>query len=193
MPFYAIWINFSSGSHYEGDKKNANVGLSCRIGRLYGHLPAKGKSVCNCGCMLTRKARVSHPLELRMDFESEQEFDHCKDVGFFYKSLQNILSGQVLDSIQMGRNIFCYHDKSIRITNLFHIIETEMKSKMPLWSSKRTSIAGSFMPIQVDDSEADTINQWHDKYQGPIRKSPRFASSEEISSEENQKLFGTFL
>jgi hypothetical protein len=182
MPFYAIWVNFSSGSHYEGDNKNATVGLSFRIGRLYGHLPANGKSICNCGCLMSRKARVSHPLQLRIDFEKQGDFDHCKDIATFYKALQNIISGQVSESVVLGRNIFCYHEKPIRNSILFDTIESEMKSKMSLWSSKTKKIGRTFMPIQVDDLEAKTINEWHDKYQGPIRKSSRFSSSEEQSS-----------
>jgi hypothetical protein len=105
--------------------------------------------------------------------ESEQEFDHSRDIGFFYQTLQNLIVGQVSDTVNMGRNIFCYCEKPLSIPNLFRIIEIEMKAKLALWTATKTTTRRTFMPIQVTDEGAMTVNEWLDKHQRPIRKSLR--------------------
>jgi hypothetical protein len=183
MPIYCVWMNFSGTcSMLQGEETTQKIGMTFRIGTLHSKLPATGKPVCNCGCILTRKVEIKTPFELCIDFNNVKKnqvvMNYCEDLEDFYNNCRTVLSMYFDDTKDYGRNVFCWKVSKINFKSFFDYLKNDIVRQLHLlnftWdSSKIKSFSSEFVPIQVSDPESHEINEWIQEKTLPQRKSKR--------------------
>jgi len=182
MPVYVIWMNFSTGGAYAlGSPTTLEITLDFRIGLLHGKLPALGKSLCNCGCMVTRSSHVTNPQQLKKTFSRIDDgsvFDSQKETHELYQLCHKFLATffPTHETLQFGRNGFCWSLEKVKFSKMFKDISDVIIAKLRQWTAQNLGrIRKENVPILLADDDVHRINEWIDTVtsQQPRRQSMR--------------------